>query len=201
MEGISDCGCKIDRNIETYELANLNEELFHRHQRQGASLRDLEAYVNTQLLARALDETDVVLLDGAKSVYEVLAGDDVSQGKRTEVRVRLEQAGVDVDALERDFVTYQTVRKHLQEALNIDTGARNDLDTSAANTRISRLQSRTEAVITQTLEQLRNSEKLKTGNLDLVISVRVTCENCGGSYRLRQLLDSGQCRCGGASSQ
>jgi hypothetical protein len=201
MQRFNDCGCKVDRKAEEYGLSDLNEELYHRHQERGASLRDLEAYVNMRMLDRVLEDTDIVLLDGVESVYRVLAGDDVSEGKRAEIRSRLEHAGIDVDELESDFVTYQTVRKHLREALDVDTGARKTLDASDADTRIRRLQSRSEAVIAETLEQLRRGEKLKTGKLDLVMSVRVTCENCGDSYRLRELLDSGRCRCGGTLSQ
>jgi len=201
MQRFNDCGCKVDRKAEEYGLTDLDEELYHRHQERGASLRDLESYVNMRMLDRVLEDTDIVLLDGVESVYHILAGDDVSEGKRAEIRSRLEQAGIDVDKLESDFVTYQTVRKHLREALDVDTGARKTLDASDADTRIRRLQSRSEAVIAETLEQLRRGEKLKTGKLDLVMSVRVTCENCGDSYRLRELLDSGRCRCGGTPSQ
>jgi hypothetical protein len=201
MQRFNDCGCKVDRKAEEYGLTDLDEELYHRHQERGASLRDLESYVNMRMLDRVLEDTDIVLLDGVESVYHILAGDDVSEGKRAEIRSRLEQAGIDVDKLESDFVTYQTVRKHLREALDVDTGARKTLDASDADTRIRRLQSRSEAVIAETLEQLRRGEKLKTGKLDLVMSVRVTCENCGNSYRLRELLDSGRCRCGGVLSQ
>lgn len=200
MKRFNDCGCKVDRKSEEYGLTDLNEELYHRHQEKGASLRDLEAYVNMQMLDHVLEDTDIVLLDGVESVYHVLSDDDVSEGKRAEVRRRLEHAGIDIDKLESDFVTYQTVRNHLREALDVDTGARKTLDPSGADTRIRRLQSRTEAVIAETLEQLRRSEKLKTGNLDLVVSVRVTCENCGDSYRLRDLLNSGRCSCGGTFS-
>lgn len=201
MHHFNDCGCKVDRKAEEYELANLNEELYHRHQERGASLRDLESYVNMQMLDRVLQDTDIVLLDGVESVYRVLAGDDVSEGKRAEIRSRLERAGIDVDKLENDFVTYQTVRKHLREALDVDTGASKTLDASDADTRIRRLQSRSEAVIAETLEQLRRGEKLKTGKLDPVMSVRVTCENCGDSFRLRDLLENGRCRCGGTPSR
>lgn len=201
MQGFNECDCKIDRKADEYGLIDLNEELFARHQEQGASLRTLEAYVNKRMLDSALEETNTVLLDGVDSIYEVLTDDTVSEGKRAEIRSRLEQAGVDVEELESDFVTYQTVRKHLREALDVDTGAKKTLDTTDADTRISRLLSRSEAVIAATLEQLRRGENLKTGNLDLVMSVRVTCENCGDSYRLRELLDTGRCRCGGTPSE
>ena len=201
MPRFNDCNCKVDQQAEEYGFSDLNEELYYRHQERGASLRDLESYLNTRMLDSALTDTDIVLLDGVESVYQVLSGDEVTEGKRAEIRSRLEHAGVDVDKLENDFVTYQTIRKHLREALDVDTGSRKTFDASDADTRIRRLQSRSEAVITETLEQLRRGEKLKTGNLDLVVSVRVTCENCGDSYRLRELLNSGRCSCGGTLTQ
>lgn len=201
MHSTNDCGCKVGRKAEEYGLTDLDEELHDRHQTNGASLRDLETYVNQRILGSVLEDTDIVLLDGVESVYRILAGDDVSEGKRTEISSRLEHAGINVRKVESDYVTYQTIRKHLRECLDIDTGTRETLDTADADTRIRRLQSRSEAVIAETLEQLRRAKKLKTGKLDLVMSVRVTCENCGNSYRLRELLDSGRCRCGGTSTQ
>lgn len=200
MTQISDCGCKLDRKADEYNLPDLNEELFIRHQEKGASLRDLETFVNTRILESVMKETDIVLLDGAESVYHQLTNDDIGQGKRAEIKSRLEQAGININKVQDDFVTYQTVRKHLQVALNVDTGKQEAFDTADAESRVHRLQSRCEAVIAQTLEQLRRRGNLETGDLDLVLSIRITCESCGHSYRLRELIDSGQCHCGGTLS-
>ena len=193
----ADCDCKIDSNAEKYDLRDLDEALTHRHQHQGASLRELETYVNERILRSVLRETDIVLADGAEGVYRVLSDEGASEGKRAELRRRLANTGIDIEAVERDFVTYGTVRKHLREGIGVDTGTASSLDTAAASNRIQRLQSRSRAVIGETLDQLRRDESLSTGDLDVVVSARVTCERCGDSYRVDQLLDRGRCDCGG----
>lgn len=191
------CNCKIDRTATKYDLSDIDAELTHRHQHQGASLRELETYVNERILQSVLRGTDIVLLDGADSVYQVLTDENASEGQRAELRRRLANAGIDVEAVERDFVTYGTVRKHLREGIGLDTGTDSSLDTAAASSRIQRLQSRSTAVIGETLDQLRRAETLSTGDLDVVVSARVTCEQCGDSYRVGQLIERGRCDCGG----
>jgi hypothetical protein len=192
-----DCDCKIDRNAAKYDLADIDEELYHRHQNQGASLRDLETYVNQRILGSVLRGADIVLVEGAESVYRVLTGEDASEGRRAELKSRLGNAGIDVDDVERDFVTYGTVRKHLREGVGVDTGTSASLDAATASDRIQRLQSRSTAVVGETLDQLRRADSLATGELDIVVSARVTCERCGGSYRVGELLERGRCECGG----
>jgi hypothetical protein len=191
------CDCKVDGVAEKYGLHALDEELTLRHRHQGASLRDLEAYVNERILQQALRDTDIVLLDGAESVYRVLTDDDIGEGRRAEVRSRLSKAGIDVEAVEGDFVTYGTVRKHLREGMDLDTGNSETLDTATASGRIQRLQSRSTAVIRETLAQLRRAQALSTGELDVVVSARVSCKECGNSYRVGELLDRGRCDCTG----
>ena len=197
MNSTTGCNCKVDQKAEEYNLADLDENLYYRHQTDGASLRDLEEYVNKRILESTLEDVDIVLLDGVDSVYQVLKNDEISEGKRVEISSRLAHVGVDIEKLERDFVTYQTIRKHLREGLDIDTGKSKKLDTAAADTRIQRLQSRSEAVIMETLQQLRRTEKLETGTLDLIMSAYVTCEDCSNSYQLRELLENGKCQCRG----
>lgn len=181
--------------MEKYKLEQLDEELCNQHQEADASLRELEEYVNKRILERALEDVDIALLSGVDEVYRVLTATDVTAGEQAETQERLRQAGVDIDQIKEDFVTYQTVRTHLRQSLNIDTGVTTTFDIDNAQTTIRRLQSRSEAVITQTLNRLRTTGKIDTGDLDIVISVRATCHECGHSYRLRDLLMQGHCRC------
>lgn len=191
------CTCKIDRISEEYDLTELDEELYDQHQESGASLRDLEAYVNRRILEHALEDAEVIPLGGVESIYEILDSDDVSAGKQAELRARLTQAGIDIEQVERDFVTYQTVRKHLRQALDLDTGKRQTTDIDDAETTIRRLRSKSETVIAETLNRLRKAGKLNTDELDIMVSIRVTCKGCGDSYPLHNLLDRGKCQCGG----
>jgi hypothetical protein len=195
------CGCKLGRATEQYQLRELDEQLYHAHQNEGASLRDLETVVNKRILETAIQDTGVETLGDVSDLYQRLTDDDGSAGDRAELRTRLEQAGVDIARVESDFVTYQTVRKHLRESLGIDTSGGTVFTVPDARTRIHRLQSRSEAVIAETLEHLRRTDNVETGKPDVVLSIRVSCEDCGNSYRLADLLDQGHCQCRGEHSQ
>jgi len=92
------CSCKVGRNARAYGLEGFDARLRERHA-GGASLRDLERFVNETLLHRALEAADADVIGDVASVYEALTDEDVSAGCRTEVRERLSQAGVDVEAL------------------------------------------------------------------------------------------------------
>lgn len=191
------CGCKVGRKAEQYCLDDLDEQLYRRHQDGGASLRSLETYVNERILESALREANVRTVGDSSELYHRLTTDEVSAGDKAELRARLKQAGVEIDRVEADYVTYQTIRTHLRESLGIDTSGKSDFSISDARTRISRLQSRSEAVIVDTLERLRRTDELQTGDLDVIISTRVTCEECGDSYPLSQLIKRDHCQCGG----
>lgn len=197
----TDCGCKIGRAAEQYQLDELDKRLHHAHQSEGASLRELETVVNERILESALQDAGVETLSEVSDLYQRLTDDDVSAGNRAELRTRLQQAGVDIPRVESDFVTYQTVRKHLRESLGIDTSSNTDFTVSDARTRTQQLQSRGEAVIAETLEHLRRTETLETGQLGVLLSIRVSCEGCGNSYRLADLLNQGHCQCYGEPSQ
>jgi len=109
---------KIERLLKEYNLEGLGAELEHRYTAEGesrASLRDLADYLNREVLRAALEETEADLMPGeAANYYWLLIGNDVTSGQWTEVRARLERAGIDIDDPESDFVTYQAVRSYLQ---------------------------------------------------------------------------------------
>lgn len=193
-EGEADCQCKIGRSARTYGLADLDSELRRRHQ-AGASLRELEQFVNESLLERAIRDADIAVVGSVGSVLETLAGDDASAGERAEVRGRLASGGLDADGLESDFVSYQTVRTHLRKCLGIDTGHQGEFTLDDAQGTIEWSRSRNLAVIERTLDRLRNGGALQTGSIEVSDVVRVTCTACGASYPVDGLLADGRCDC------
>lgn len=189
------CNCKVGNKIEKYGLKHLNEEIRRRKEEEGASLRELEAYFNKRILESALKEKSEFPLDSIDEIYRTLTDEDVSSGQQVEYRNRLEQSGIDIDQVERDFVTYQTMRKHLRESLELDTSRQHDINLTKSETKIQRLLSRCEAVISQTINQLRKNDKLATDEMEILISVTTTCKKCGGSYQIWELFDKGGCQC------
>ena len=191
------CGCKVGRSVERYRLRHLDEDLVRRRERDGDSLRDLEAFVNVRVLERAIEDAGAEVAGDARSVYRTLCGDDVSSGRRAEVRRQLANAGVPVSAVEDDFVSHQTVREHLRSCLDVETARRGTTDPDEAAEILAWAIERDTRIIDQTLERLREAGALETGPLDVTHTVRATCERCGASYHVHDLLDRRSCDCEG----
>ena len=188
--------CKIGRECAEYDLSGLDEDLCRRRA-DGASLRDLQGFVNERVLERALADADADVVGDPENIYRLLRDDEVSSGRQAELRSRLERAGIDIEAVENDFVSHQTVRDHLKECLDIDTSRQSSIDIERATRNINWAESRSKAVIKQTLDQLRNANQLATDDLDVTQTVRVTCTGCDETYRVVDLLDRGGCECDG----
>ena len=189
--------CKIGRGCAKYDLSGLDEDLCRRRA-DGASLRDLQGFVNERVLERALADADADVVGDPENIYRLLRDDDVSAGRQAELRSRLQRAGIDIETVEKDFVSHQTVRDHLKECLDVDTSRRSCIDVERATRNINWAESRSKAVIEQTLDQLRSADQLATEDLEVTQTVRVTCTGCGETYRVAELLDRGSCECDGS---
>lgn len=191
---------QIGRTAKRYQLDYLDERLYHVYRNEGASLRDLETIVNERILASEFQAADIETYGDSSDLYRRLTTDDVSAGKRAESRSCFRQAGVDITQLESGFVTNQTVRKHVCESLGININGDMDFTIPDARTRIDRLQSRREVVVGEKLDHVRWTSTIETGDLDVVLTMRVSCEVCGDLYRLAGRLDQGHCQCRGGPS-
>lgn len=192
---------KVARLIRTYDLGEqFGDKLEDRWTADGdqrESLRDLAARFNRRLLESALDDAGISSVDGeVENLYRLLTSDDVSSGNRTEARRRLEQDGVDIDQLERDFVTYQAIRSYLTEYRDAaydrdgtDAGADTVVET------IQRLKSRVRSVAENSIDRLQQSEQLSIGSYRLFVDISVLCEDCDTQYGLVELLNEGSCAC------
>jgi hypothetical protein len=170
--------------IEEYELDDVGLELETRWTRQDDrwSLRDLADWFNQQLLKQAMASAGVQPVDGeVANNYRVLADDAVSEGDRIQLRRRLEGAGIDVDALLDDFVTYQAIRSYLKDIRNVT------YDHESATT--------TESVVDGQIAQLRSNGDLPIDDFRVLVDVQVYCEGCNTQYKIATLLEDGGCDC------
>ena len=156
---------KVARLLEEYDLEDLGTELEVRWTADGderMSLRDLADYFNRRLLEVQLRVAGLdVLEQDVQRTYRNLTGDDVSAGVQTDTRTRLEQNGIDVGELERDFVTYQAIRSYLTEFRDAAyEGSADDEKIQADQETIQRLASRTLSVTEDRLETLKNTDRL-----------------------------------------
>lgn len=200
------CECKIGRNIDRYHLNDLNQELVHHRKEKELSLRDLASVVNHRILEAAIEDTSAGILeeelygalehdDAVATIYGALTDEEVSPDRRARVRTRLEQAGVNLDTVEDHWVTHTTLRKHLQDCLGIDTSSESTIGTDNARSTIEWIQTRMRAIVDRTFERLASTEKLHVGQLDITISIRVTCTDCGTTYNPTKLISRGSCDC------
>jgi hypothetical protein len=188
--------CKVDEMARKYGLDALDGELLAAHE-SGASLRDLEATVNQRLLRRALQTAGEDVLPGeVETIYELLTDEMVSPGAEVQVSDRLRRADIDADELRDDFVSYQTVRTHLRECLDRDTGTRNDVSLSSERETLFGLVGRTETVVRDSVNRLRAAGLVPIGPPDVTVTVRVVCTECNRRYRLSGLLSGDVCGCG-----
>lgn len=190
---------KVARLLEEYGLETLGAEMERRWTADGddrLSLRSLADYFNQQLLEVRMTEAGMQPLSGeVENTYRLLTGDDVSSAEETRTRRRLEREGVDVERLQRDFVTYQAVRTYLKS----DRGAEHVTDdrprTVVETENIQRLRGRTVTVTEGKLDQLRRGDHIHIGDFRVFTDINVLCEDCGTRYEVEELLERGGCEC------
>lgn len=198
----SECDCKVGVGIRTYALTGFNDELTRYCSKEGDrtySLRRLADYFNREVVRAAMRDADMNPLEGeAENVHRLLTDDEISSGMYVQVRKRLEQQGVDVDDLEADFVSYQTINRHIKRCLGLERASSKDDGTRRKRSaqHISALQQRTTAVTTSTLERLRAADEIAGGEFDVYVDITVTCATCGFHTEIKELLENG-CQCDG----
>jgi len=197
--GLPECECKVGRVIEDFGLSNVDDELVARREGENGepeSLRDLVDYFNREVLRSAMVDVDADPLEGeVENAYRLLTDDDVTGGTRLRVRRRLERDGVDVEAVEGSFVSHPTIGRHLEECLGVEKTRASGNRLKSAKERIFKMQSRTEAVVENTLEGLAAAGRMSAGDLAVTVDVQVTCQDCGAHAGAGPFVDRGGCDC------
>ena len=193
---------KVGRLIERYDLEEMERELVDRWTappEDRTSLRELADVFNRRLVAAAHEEADIDTVEGeAANTYRLLTDDDVSPGIRTEIRNRLARQGVDVEALEDAFVSHQAIHTYLTKYRNVtldDNAEDPDAFREKERERILRLQSRTAAVTSDSIERLCDREYLHVTDASVLVDVRVFCEECNADFGVEELLGRDGCEC------
>jgi len=189
-------GCKVERVTERYDLHEADERLLRRRENEDASLRELETHLNRRLLKRAMIEQGMSPLDGeVENYYRLLTDDTVMGTARREARRKLEEAGIDVDGVETDFVSYQTVRKHLNECLDKDTSEEYTPKPDNDLKNIEKLRQRLQNVVEKSVGRLKEYRVIQIGSPEATVSVKVTCGDCGRTYGISTLFRRRECPC------
>ncbi len=192
---------KVARLIADYDLGeSFGDELERRWTADGeerTSLRDLADLFNERLLQSAMSSAGVSTVSGEVSnLYRLLTDDGVSSGMRTEARNRLERDGVDVDALERNFVSYQAIRSYLTKYRDAEYERPSEGEqVERVLDSVQRLRARLQSVTESSLDRLRSTGRIALGDFRLFVDVDVLCEECGAQYGVADLLERGGCDC------
>jgi len=189
-----DEGCKVDRIREKYGLTALDERLRRRRSKKDASLRDLDEYINTRVVEVAMVSAGADPVEGEPSNYLSLLRSDDSISRK-EARRELAREGVPVDELKEDFVSYQTVRKHLNECLHVDTSETYTPEPEQDRETIGNLKGRCENVIERTINRLRKHDAVRIGEPRPAVALKVTCGRCGRTHDVAELLRTRECGC------
>lgn len=193
--GETPCDCKIGRQQVRYDISDLDERIVDHHQNRGTSLRDLASVVNTRILDSAITSVEADVAGDPRSVYEALTDEDVGPERRADVRDQLAFVGIDVDDLQRDFVSHQTVKKHLSDCLGFDTSRPTIQSVEEAKAKIEWSRGRTRTVTENVVDQLRRGDLVAIGAPEITQTISITCTECNRSYRLDEFLDTRQCEC------
>ena len=189
---------KVVRLIRKYDLEGIGDDLEAQWTRSEdrRSLRALADSFNERLLRAVLADADVeTITDDVSRLYALLSGEAGSRGQQTTARRRLERAGVDVETLTDEFVSYGAIRSYLVGHRNASLPEEDDdareMDVSA----IEGLRQRTVAVTESRLDRLRDTDRLQIGTYRVLADVQVLCEECGRQYDVATLLETGACAC------
>lgn len=195
--------CKVQRTAAAFDMTGAVEELTTLRE-EGTSFRDIADFFNTQVVDRALERADIgdgrsvhaALTGGdiAGDVHEVLRSDHHSDIRRAEVRARLSDAGVDVDSLESALVSHVTIGSHLQDCVEVEPEqSQPPFEQTVKTTQGAR--TRAGNVIQSTIDRAVRNDQLQTGPLEAEIFVQLTCQGCGDTFYLTELLEQRTCSC------
>lgn len=192
---------KVGRLIEQDGLEGTGDYLVERWtapegtRRMG--LRALAGEFNRRLLEARLAAADVDPVAGTtESYYEALAGEEVTSGVRTQVRRKLERAGLDVETLEADFVSRQAVHTYLTSTRGVSRPESKSVSPESVQGTLDRLRERVRTVTAGRLRRLREAGALSLGDVSVIVSVEVYCTDCGTQRSLSALLAADGCDCG-----
>lgn len=190
---------KVAKNIEKYGLQEVGDELerlwITEDPDDRMSLRELADRFNQRLLLCALETAGVQTLDGEiENIYRLLTNGMVSGVDQMRTERRLEREGIDVEAIENDFVSYQSIRTYLTKYRDLDYSKEvNRLDSTHGT--VQRLRSRTNTVTESKLERLLDTEEITLGDFRVMTDISVLCKDCGTKRDITDLLERRGCEC------
>jgi hypothetical protein len=188
-------GCKVcrvltERDMEQYEGQLVDQWQADTPERKG--YRQLAEWLNVTMLRREMDRAGLSTLgEEAQSKYDRLTASDQSVAE--EVATDLSGAGIDVDGLQSDFVSYGVVRTHLQDCLDLEyTAEAGDWEAES----IEMARDYATKKVTEAVRSLHNKGDLEGSDIRVDVDVELECESCHAAIPVDRALRRGYiCDC------
>lgn len=193
---------KVPKLLGKYDLEGYGEELCDLWTRETNrySVRELEVKFNGRLIQAAVETHggDIGAMT-AEDYYQNLASDETDETKKQRIRDRLASFGVDVDALEADFVSYHGIYTYLRSrgatpGEESDTDEPETLVQSVLETAEDTRKTASDE-LTPELEQLSNAGVIPEASPEPHVTIKLTCAYCGAVHPLRRYLTRQGCGC------
>ncbi|TYL37315.1 hypothetical protein CV102_16960 [Natronococcus pandeyae] len=174
---MSEYGCKVCRVLDDYGMNRYEDQLVEQWQADGGQrkgYRQLSEWFNVLLLRREMDRAGLSTLgDEAESKYERLRSDEAIA---KEVATELANAGLPINQIRDDFVSYGVIRTHLKNCLEKEVSTSSgEWERDAIE--ISREHAR--GKISEAFRSLQNKEKVTAGgDVSVSVTAEIECENC-----------------------
>lgn len=186
--------CKISRVGDAYDISGLDTELKRRREGTDETLHELVEFLNTRLTAAAMIDGGVDTDADPATVYAALMGDSELPAKRQDSLRETLAGRLDLERLQTDFVSHETVRKHLKNHLGIDT-SRGGFETAEELREALETHQRQYRDAVEGALQRAAREGLLSGTEFRVYQTRVECVDCSQTLRLSELIENGGCEC------
>lgn len=186
--------CKVTRVTEAYQLRGIDYELRRRYENADATLHELADYINDRITAVTLDAIDNPPDTEPSTVRAALQGEEtIPATRRDDLRATL--AGqLDIELLTGAYVSHETVRRHLNEHLDVSTSRGGFETVDEFEDALKAYQEQYENGVESALERA-GRKGLIDGSEFRVFSTRIQCAHCSDTYRITELLDAGGCDC------
>ena len=193
--------CKITRSLGRYGRDAYAETVENMYRDGDASLRDLEREINRVIaegaVTAAASEATPIDISVEQIITAVRDGNELSRREKARIKSRLENAGLDPERLRKDLVTYRTVKNHLNDCVDVDTSRKKGpITREEAKDTIGWAEHQYISIATRTLLRLQSAGKTNlSDDFDLSSRTVVTCNACGDTVRLSDLLAGESCSC------
>lgn len=174
---MSEDGCKVCRVLEERDMGQYESRLVDQWQAddpERKGYRQLAEWLNVTMLRREMDRAGLSTLgQEAKSKYDRLQEGEESVAD--EVSTDLAGAGIDIDGLRDDFVSYGVIRTHLQDCLDLEyTSEAGDWEAEA----IDMARDFASRKVSDAVRSLHNKGNLSGGEITVGIDIELECESC-----------------------